>query len=97
MTSSESEARSRVVASLQALLSKQKPGSSSHRIAERALDLAFNGSCTRGSNLEYDLLNEARRLIARQIQVKLLASRVAMVAASARSLSRRGSEYVYRR
>ena len=72
MTTSESEAHSRVVVSLQALLSKHRPGSSPHRIAERALDLAFNGSRSRGGDLKLELLQDAEQTIGRQVEAKLL-------------------------
>lgn len=73
MTISEVEAHSRVIASIQALLSKHRPGSSPYRIAERALDLAFNGSCTHGTASEQTLLAEAEHLISKQVRAKLLA------------------------
>lgn len=72
MTLSEGEAHSRAVASLQALLSKHSPGSSPYRIAERALDLAFNRSRARGSLSEHDLLVEAETLIQHQVEARLI-------------------------
>lgn len=73
MTISEVEAHSRAVASIQALLSKHSPGSSPYRIAERALDLAFNGSCANSTAFEQALLAEAESLLAKQVLAKLLA------------------------
>ncbi|MDC6168394.1 hypothetical protein [Paucibacter sp. XJ19-41] len=73
MTITEAEAQSRAVASFQALLSKHRPGSSTYRIAERALDLAFNGACAYGAHAEQALMVEAENLITKQVQAKLLA------------------------
>lgn len=72
MTIFEVEAHSRAVASIQALLSKHRPGSFPYRIAERALDLAFNSLCVRGAAPEQELLAEAETLIKRQVRAKLL-------------------------
>lgn len=71
---SYSEAHPRAVASIQALLSRHHPGSSPYRIAERALDLAFNSSCARGASPEQALLLEAENLIGRQVRAKLIDS-----------------------
>ena len=73
MTIFEVEAHSRAVTSIQALLSKYASGSFSYRIAERALDLAFNVSCTLSENPKQELLAEAQHLIDLQVQAKLLA------------------------
>jgi len=72
MTTSNTEARSRAAISFQALLSKHPPGSSPYRIAERALDLAFNGSCPEGNDFEHTLLEDARQILDRQIRAKLI-------------------------
>jgi hypothetical protein len=85
MTISDFEAHSRAVSSLQALLSKHSPGSSSYRIAERALDLAFNGMLSRGVASEQDLLTEAEDVLERQVQAKLLVEPVAVPTSSASS------------
>jgi hypothetical protein len=72
MTISDVEAHSRAVSSIQALLSKHSPGSSPYRIAERALDLAFNSTSARGVTSEEELLSEAEDVIERQVRAKLL-------------------------
>lgn len=72
MTISEVEAHSRAVVAIQALLSKHRPDSFPYRIAERALDLAFNCSRAFGRDREQELLAEAQHLIDRQVQAKLL-------------------------
>lgn len=72
MTISDVEAHSRAVSSIQALFSKQIPGSSPYCIAERALDLAFNGTSTRGLASEGEMLSEAEDVIERQVRAKLL-------------------------
>lgn len=77
MTTSSSEAQSRAIASFQALLSKYRPGSSPYRIAERALDLVFNGRCVREDFEAQELLKEAEHLIAKQVRAKLLAQQPA--------------------
>lgn len=85
MTISDADAHSRVVSSIQALLSKHSPGSSPYRIAERALDLAFNGTLARGVASEQDLLTEAADVIERQVRAKLLVEPVAVPTPSASS------------
>lgn len=77
MTISEVEAHSRAIACIQALLSKHRPGSSPYRIAERALDLAFNGTCARGTVPKQELLDEAESLIKRQVRARLISEPVA--------------------
>jgi len=72
MTIIKTEAHSRAVLSIQALLSKHTPGSSPYRIAERALDLAFNSSRALGGDREQELLAEAKYFIDRQVQANLL-------------------------
>lgn len=72
MTTSDSEARVRAVVSLQALLSKHSPGSSQYRIAERALDLAFNGPCATCGNSQHSLLEYARHTLNLQVRAKLI-------------------------
>jgi hypothetical protein len=72
MTISPSEAQSRAIASFQALLSKHRPESSPYRIAERALDLMFNGRCVRDDFEAQELLKEAEHLIAKQVRARLL-------------------------
>lgn len=70
---SYAEAHPRAVASFQALLSKHSPGTSHYRIAERALDLAFNSSCACGATTsEQGLLVQAEILIQRQVRAKLI-------------------------
>ena len=78
MTISDVEAHSRAVSSIQALLSKHSPGTSPYHIAERALDLAFNGTLARGVASEQDLLTEAEDVIQRQVRAKLLVEPVAV-------------------
>ena len=75
MTISSSEAQLRAIASFQALLSKHRPDSSPYRIAERALDLAFNGTFVRDDFEARELLEEAEHLIAKQIRARLLLQR----------------------
>ena len=72
MTIIKTEAHSRAVLSIQALLSKHIPGSSPYRIAERALDLAFNSSRVLGGDREQELLAEAKYFINCQVRAKLL-------------------------
>lgn len=72
MTISDVEAHSRAVSSIQTLLSKHIPGSLSFRIAERALDLAFNSAFPRGVVSEEGLLLAAEDIIERQVRAKLL-------------------------
>lgn len=72
--SSEVEAHSRAVASLQVLLSKHRPGSSPYCIAERALDLAFNRPRASGAASALELLAEAESLLERQVRSKLIAA-----------------------
>lgn len=72
MTISSPEAQSRAIASLQALLSKHRPESSPYRVAERALDLVFNGLCVRNDSEAQELLKEAENLIAKQVRARLL-------------------------
>lgn len=69
---SYAEAHPRAVACFQALLSKHSPGSPQYRIAERALDLAFNSSWARGATSEQGLLVHAETLIERQVRAKLI-------------------------
>lgn len=71
MTISQAEAHSRAVVSIQALLSKQSPGTNSHRVAELALDLAFNGSTPGNADFESELLADARLLIRKQVTARL--------------------------
>ena len=71
MNISKAEAHSRAVVSIQALLSKHRPGTNSHRIAELALDLAFNGSTPSEADFESELLADARLLIRRQVAARL--------------------------
>lgn len=73
MTAPKSEAHSRAVVHLQALLSKHRPGTLPHVIAERALDLAFNRMSARGVALEQQLLQEAAALIQQQVEARLIA------------------------
>ncbi len=80
MTAPESEAHSSAVVYLQALLSKHRPGSVPHVIAERALDLAFNRMVARGVALEQQLLQEAEALIERQVGAKLITQPYGQVA-----------------
>lgn len=72
MTISDVEAHSSAVSSIQALLSKHIPGSSPYCIAERALDLAFNGTFAHGVASEEEMLSEAEDVIERQVRAKLL-------------------------
>lgn len=72
MTISSSEAQSRAIASLQALLSKHWPESPPYQLAERALDLVFNGRCVRNDFEAQELLKEAEHLIARQVRARPL-------------------------
>lgn len=72
MTTPPSEALSSAIASFQGLLSKHHPDSLSYRIAERALDLAFNCSCALGTAPEQELLTEAESLIQRQVRASLI-------------------------
>lgn len=72
MTTSDVEAHSRAVVSLQALLSKHCPGTSPFTVAERALDLAFNGLQPRGGDIEQKLLEDARLTIDRQVRARLI-------------------------
>jgi hypothetical protein len=71
MNISKAEAHSRAVVAIQALLSKHHPGTNSHRIAELALDLAFNGSTPSNADFESELLAHARLLIRGQIAARL--------------------------
>ncbi|SFE00909.1 hypothetical protein [Paracidovorax konjaci] len=75
MTISLSEAQSRAIASFQVLLSKHQPESSPYRIAERALDLVFNGRSVLDDFDAQELLTEAEQLIAKQVQARLLVQR----------------------
>jgi hypothetical protein len=68
---SKAEAHSRAVISIQALLSKHRPGTISHCIAELALDLAFNGFIPTNADFELELLAHARLLIRKQIAARL--------------------------
>jgi hypothetical protein len=72
MTIITTEAHSRAVLSIQALLSKHTPGSFPYQIAERALDLAFNSARALGGDREQELLTEAKYFIDRQVRAKLL-------------------------
>lgn len=72
MTISEVEAHSRAVLSIQALLSKHPPGTSPYRIAERALDLAFNSQFDLRTSPAQEMLAEAEAVIERQVRAKLL-------------------------
>lgn len=72
MTISDVEAHSRAVSSIQALFSKHIPGSFLYCIAERALDLAFNGTSAHGVASEEEMLSEAKDVIERQVRAKLL-------------------------
>lgn len=72
MTTSPSEARCSAVSSLQGLLSKHRPDSHPYRIAERALDLAFNCPCALGVAPVQELLTEAECIIQRQIRARLI-------------------------
>lgn len=67
------DAHACAVASIQALLSKHRPGSSPYRIAERALDLAFNSPFLPETSHEEALLAEAEQLIQRQLRAGLIA------------------------
>lgn len=71
MYTSKAEAHSRAVISIQALLSKHRPGTISHCIAELALDLAFNGSIPTSADFELELLTQARVLIRKQVASRL--------------------------
>ena len=66
------EARSRAVVSIQLLLSKHKAGTSPYRVAERALDLAFNCPYWRGGDLERELLEDAEDTIQLQLRAGLI-------------------------
>lgn len=66
------DAHARAVASIQALLSKHRPGSSLYCIAERALDLAFNSPFLPDAGHEEALLAEAEQLIQRQLRAGLI-------------------------
>jgi hypothetical protein len=72
MTTSALDAHSRAVISIQALLSKQQPGTPRYRVIERALDLAFNGVCPRGGDYEAELLADSDLIIAQQLTAQLL-------------------------
>lgn len=72
MITSPSEALSSAIASLQGLLSKHCPDTFSYRIAERALDLAFNCPCALRAAPEQELLTEAECLIRRQVLAGLI-------------------------
>lgn len=72
MTIAEIEAHSRAIVSIQALLSKLSPGTSPYRIAERALDLAFNKPLDSGASPVREMLAEAEILIQQQLRAKLL-------------------------
>jgi hypothetical protein len=74
MTISKAEAHSRAVVSIQTLLSKHRPGTNSHRIAELALDLAFNGSSPSNGDFKSELLADARLLIRKQVAARLRSS-----------------------
>jgi len=67
------DAHARAIASIQALLSKYRPGSLSYSVAERALDLAFNSPFVPDASDEEALLAEAETLIQRQLRAGLMA------------------------
>jgi hypothetical protein len=72
MTTSELDAHSRAVISIQALLSKQPPDTPRYRVIERALDLAFNGVCPRGGDYAVELLADSDLIIAQQLTARLI-------------------------
>lgn len=89
MTISEVEAHSRAVVSIQALLSKHPPGTSPYRIAERALDLAFNSPFDGGASPVQKMLVEAEALIERQLGAKLLCEHLASTSPATCATERR--------
>lgn len=91
MATSPPEALSSAIASLQGLLSKHRPESHTYRIAERALDLAFNCPCAFGAAPEQELLTEAESTIERQVRANLIPEATAAllpVACSSEQLAR---------
>jgi hypothetical protein len=65
------EAQTRAVSALQALLEKHSPGTFPYQVAERALDLAFNGLSELLAS-EATLLRQARSALRRQIDARLI-------------------------